>query len=228
MMKETKGKVYLIGSGPGDPGLITVKGLETLHSCDVVVYDNLVPDEIIIRIPDAIEKVYVGKIGGKPSITQPEINEFLVKLARQNKKVARLKGADPIIFGRGGEEAKFLKENGVKFEIVPGVTAGIAGPAYAGIPCTDRFVASSVTFVTGHKAKDKEVSSVDWETLAKIKQGTIVVYMGVSQIENVVGKLTAGGMDPKTPAAIIERGTYSCPAMCCLNPAKTTRRNKTE
>lgn len=205
---SNKGKVYLIGAGPGDPGLITVKGNKLLQDCDVVVYDNLIPDELIITLPQRIDKIYVGKKAGKHTVPQDKINELLVDLAAQGKRVVRLKGSDPLIFGRGGEEAAFLKKHDIAFEIVPGITAGISVPTYAGIPGTDREKASTVVFVTGHKAGDKSVSSVDWSWLAGMKNGTIVIYMGVGEIENIVKKLIDGGMNPKRPATVIERGTY--------------------
>jgi len=202
------GIVYLIGAGPGDPGLITVKGLELMRSSDAVVFDNLVPDELIITLPPNIEKYYVGKRAGNHTLPQSEMNKLLVKLAREGKTVARLKGSDPLIFGRGGEEAKHLKQHGIKYEIVPGVTSGIAAPAYSGIPCTDREKASLVTFVTGHKAKDKVISSVPWECIARASNGTVVIYMGVGEIANIVANLVSHGMSPELPMAVIERGTF--------------------
>jgi uroporphyrinogen III methyltransferase / synthase len=203
-----KGVVYLIGAGPGDPDLFTIKGKLLLEDCDVVVYDNLVPDELVVTLPYEKEKHYVGKRAGKPCFSQKEINELLVSLALAGKKVARLKGGDPFVFARGGEEAKYLKEHEIRFEIVPGVTSGIAAPAYCGIPPTDRRLASFVLFVSGHKAKEKELSTVPWEWIAQARGGTIVIYMGVGEIEKIAGKLINSGMAPDTPAAIIERGTF--------------------
>lgn len=205
--KSKQGIVYLIGAGPGDPGLITVRGMELLNTCDAVVYDNLIPDEIVIAMPPEIEKYHVGKKAARHPTPQSEINALLVKLAGEGKKVARLKGSDPMIFGRGGEEAKYLNKHGVAFEIVPGVTSGIAVPTYSGIPCTDRELASMVMFVTGHKAIDKQLSSVQWDLAAKMKTGTLVIYMGVGEIEIIVEKLIEGGMDPERPAAVAEHGT---------------------
>lgn len=202
------GTVYLIGSGPGDPDLITVKGKQLLQSCDVVLYDNLVAEELVVTLPAGIDKYYVGKKAGRAHYSQDEINKLLVKLAREGKNVARLKGSDPLIFGRGSEEAKHLKENGIKFEIIPGVTSGIAAPAYAGIPCTDRGKASFILFVTGHKAREKEISGVPWEWVAKAKEGTVVLYMGVAEIGNIVAKLIDSGMSSEMPAAVIERGSF--------------------
>nr|MBN2276404.1 uroporphyrinogen-III C-methyltransferase [candidate division Zixibacteria bacterium] len=204
----SNGKVYLIGAGPGDPGLITVRGLELLHDCDVVVYDHLIPDELIITLPGKTEKIYVGKRASDHTLPQDEINSLLVKLARQGKTVARLKGSDPLIFGRGGEEARVLRENNISFEIVPGVTAGIATTAYSGIPCTDRDLASAVVFVTGHKAREKDSSSVAWDCIARARNITIIIYMGVAEIDNIVSNLIAGGMSARIPSAVIERGTF--------------------
>ncbi|MCP4703735.1 MAG: uroporphyrinogen-III C-methyltransferase [candidate division Zixibacteria bacterium] len=202
------GFVYLVGAGPGDPGLITVKGSLALNSCDAVIYDNLVTSELIVTLPQHIERHYVGKKSGRQCCSQDEINDLMIKLAGENKSVVRLKGSDPLIFGRGGEEAKFLREHNIDFEIIPGVTAGVAVPAYSGIPCTDRHLASFVMFVTGHKARDKKYSTVPWEWIGKAKGGTIVIYMGVGEIKNIVETLTKSGMAPDTPAAIVERGTF--------------------
>jgi len=206
---QKPGKVYLIGTGPGDPDLITVRGLKLAHKCEVVLYDSLIPDEIIVTLPQTVERVFVGKRGGKPSMSQDEINELILKFAEEGKSVARLKGADPLIFGRGAEEACFLHKHGIEFEIVPGITAGIAASAYAGVPCTERHLASTLIFVTGHKAQDKNSSSVDWKWLAEAHKSTIVIYMGVSQIGIITSRLIEHGMSPDTPAAVIERGTTS-------------------
>ncbi|MFH1687662.1 MAG: uroporphyrinogen-III C-methyltransferase [bacterium] len=201
------GKVYLIGAGPGDPELITVRGQHLLAECQVVVYDNLVPTELIVRLPATTRKIYVGKQAGQHALEQDQINQLLVDLARQGKTVARLKGADPLIFGRGSEEAAFLKKNGIPFEIVPGVTAASGAAAYAGIPCTDREKASFVVFATGHKAGEKDTTSVPWDWLGQAKKGTIVVYMGVSEVAEYVSRLIEGGLSPRTPAAVVERAT---------------------
>lgn len=202
------GVVYLVGSGPGDPDLITVKGARLLKECDVVVYDALAPDELVVSLPARVERRYVGKRAGKHYLPQHEICKLLVSLARQGKRVVRLKGGDPFVFGRGGEEALYLKENGVPFEVVPGITAGIAGPAYAGIPTTDRAKASFVMLLTGHKAENKELSSVSWDWVGQAKNGTLVVYMGVSELDNIATALQKAGMPNNTPVAAIERGTY--------------------
>lgn len=200
-------KVYLIGAGPGDPELITVRGQRLLRECQAVVYDNLVPVELIVCLPSEVEKIYVGKQAGQHALPQDQINQLLVDLARQGKSVARLKGADPLIFGRGSEEAAFLKKNGIPFEIIPGITAATGAASYAGIPCTDREKASFVVFATGHKAADKDTTSVPWDWLGQARNGTIVVYMGVSEVAEYVSGLIGGGMSPQTPAAIVERAT---------------------
>ena len=207
MNQTIPGTVFLIGAGPGDPELITLKGQRLLGECDVIVFDNLVPAEIIISLPAMAEKIYVGKKAADHALPQDEINQLLVDLARQGKTVARLKGADPLIFGRGGEEAAHLKKNNIPFEIVPGVSAAIGAAAYSGIPCTDRNLASHVTFATGHKASDKLKSSVPWERLAQLDNGTLVIYMGVGEVAGIVEKLSSSGMNSDTPAAVIERGT---------------------
>ncbi|MFH1373630.1 MAG: uroporphyrinogen-III C-methyltransferase [bacterium] len=208
MASANTGTVYLIGAGPGDPDLITVRGRRLLNDCRAVVYDNLVPFELIVTLPATTEKHYVGKQAGKSCRSQEEINRLLVRLASEGKNVARLKGSDPLIFGRGAEEAQYLKKNGIRFEIVPGVTSGIAAPVYAGIPCTDRDRASFVLFVTGHKAADKAVSDVPWEWVAKANHGTVVIYMGVGEISDIVTSLVEKGMPAETAAAVIERGTF--------------------
>lgn len=207
MTSGGNGKVYLIGAGPGDPGLITVRGRHLLRQCDAVVYDNLVSPILIITLPEETALYYVGKQAGDHPVPQEEINQLTLRLAREGKTVARLKGSDPLIFGRGGEEARFLREHQVAFEIVPGVTSGIAGPAYAGIPCTDRERSSFVLFVTGHKVEEKSTGEIDWEWVARAKDGTLVIYMGVAEIGSLVEKLKRHGMPGNLPAAIIERGT---------------------
>jgi len=203
-----KGIVYLVGAGPGDPDLVTVKAKHLLEQCDVVVYDALIPYELVATLPVEIERRYVGKKTGRHSVSQDEINDLLVTLASQGKRVVRLKGGDPFVFGRGGEEAKYLKEHGIPYEMVPGVPSGVAAPAYAGIPCTDRNESSYVVFLTGHKAVEKVSSSVPWDWVAGARSGTLVIYMGVSEIEGIVGQLLDGGMPPDTPVAAVERGTF--------------------
>ncbi len=209
MMDQKKtGIVYLAGAGPGDPDLVTVKTYNLLRQCDAVVYDYLIPDELITTLPENVEKHYVGKVGGKRSTKQIDINELLLKLAREGKTVVRLKGSDPLVFGRGGEEAKILAQNEINFEIIPGVTAGMSASTYAGIPVTDRNLASWVMFVTGHKAKEKLVSSVQWDWIAKGIKGTIIIYMGVNQIGSIVSDLIENGMSDETPVAVVERTSF--------------------
>ena len=191
--KPRKGMVYLVGAGPGDPDLITVKGKHLLEHCDVVVYDALIPYELVATLSADVERRYVGKKAERHSLPQQEINDLLVRLASRGSRVVRLKGGDPFVFGRGGEEAKYLKEHGIPYEIVPGITSGVAAPAFAGIPCTDRNEASHVTFLTGHKAVDKVSSSVPWDWVAGTRNGTLVIYMGVSEIPRIVDRLLARG-----------------------------------
>jgi uroporphyrin-III C-methyltransferase / precorrin-2 dehydrogenase / sirohydrochlorin ferrochelatase len=193
------GRVWIVGAGPGDPGLLTVRGREALTAADVVVYDRLVPPELI----DGAEAVYVGKSAGDHAVPQPDINDLLVDLARRGKRVVRLKGGDPFVFGRGAEEAEALAAAGVEFEVVPAPSSAIAALAYAGIPVTDRRFASSVAVVTGHCSPDKRV---DWRALAAAVD-TIVVLMGVGNLSHVVAELLEGGMSATTPAAVIQDGT---------------------
>ncbi len=200
------GTVYLVGAGPGDPGLLTLRAAELLERADVLVYDALVSPAILERASVA-ERVYVGKRGGEHHRTQDQINGILVELARRHRTVVRLKGGDPFVFGRGGEEALVLAEAGIPFEVVPGVTAGIAAPAYAGIPVTQRGMAASVAFVTGHEDPTKPDTDVDWPHLAR-GVGTVVFYMGVGKMADNFRRLTEHGRDPDTPAAAIEWGTY--------------------
>ena len=207
------GVVYLVGAGPGDPGLLTLRGGELLVTCDAIVYDALANPALLALAsvnerPVPVELHDVGKRGGaSESARQTEINELLVALARAGKRVVRLKGGDPLVFGRGSEEAQALAGAGVRFEIVPGVTAGIAAAAYAGIPVTHRGVATSVTFVTGHEDPAKESTTVDWSALAR-SGGTIVLYMGVKTLPRIAAALVAGGMPRDTPAAAVEWGTH--------------------
>jgi uroporphyrinogen III methyltransferase/synthase len=210
MTRTARGIVYLVGAGPGDPGLLTIRGRELLRSCDDVVYDALVNEDMLTaELGDRdVERHFVGKRGGRGGTTrQDEIDALLVRLARDGRRVVRLKGGDPFVFGRGGEEAQALVRAGIAFEVVPGVTAGIAGPAYAGIPVTHRAVATAVTFVTGHEDPEKDASGTDWRTLSR-SGATLVLYMGVRTLPDVVHELLAGGRSADTPAAVIERATY--------------------
>ena len=200
------GKVYLIGAGPGDPGLITVKGLDRLRQAEVVVHDRLVDRRLLEQARQRAEVVYVGKGPGHRAMEQEGINALLVRRASQGKTVARLKGGDPFVFGRGGEEALALAEAGIPFEVVPGVTSAIAAPAYAGIPVTHRGLASCFTVVSGSEDPSKDETSVDWARLAKTG-GTLVVLMGWRALEGIVEALAREGMAPDTPAALVQWGT---------------------
>ncbi len=200
------GIVYLIGAGPGDPGLITVKGLSRLQKAEVVVYDRLVDRRILGRAGMGAELVYVGKGPGQRAMEQEELNRYIVERALEGKVVARLKGGDPFVFGRGGEEAQALALAGVAFEVVPGVTSAVAAPAYAGIPLTHRNMASSFTVVSGSEDPDKDEPSVQWGALAR-SGGTLVVLMGWSALENITGTLIKEGMEPSTPVALVRWGT---------------------
>jgi uroporphyrinogen III methyltransferase / synthase len=198
--------VYLVGAGPGDPGLLTARALELIAAADVIVHDRLIPDSALDGARPGAERFYVGKEGGGPSVSQDEIGRLLVAEGAAGRTVVRLKGGDPFVFGRGGEEAELLRDAEVPFEVVPGVTAGVAAPAYAGIPVTHRDAASAVAFVTGHEDPDKQDSTLDWAALAAFP-GTLVVYMGVRTLDAVARALIAGGRPGSEPAAIVERGT---------------------
>jgi uroporphyrinogen III methyltransferase/synthase len=200
------GTVYLVGAGPGDPGLLTRRGLELLEEADVVVYDRLVNLRLISEARSDAELVYAGKQPGEGAAAQANTNALIVERARQGKLVVRLKGGDPLVFGRGGEEAEALVEAGVPFEIVPGVTAGVAAPAYAGIPVTHRDQASAVAFVTGHEDPGKQSSAIDWSALAAFP-GTLVFYMGVRSLGEIADRLIEHGRPAGEPAAVIERGS---------------------
>jgi uroporphyrin-III C-methyltransferase len=200
------GKVYIVGAGPGDPELITVKAARLIGSADVILYDRLVSEETIGHAKEGCELIYVGKHPGEPSTPQERINEILVEKAREGGSVVRLKGGDPFLFGRGGEEAQVLSGEGVPYEIVPGITSAISVPAYAGIPVTQRHVASSVAFITGHEASTKTKGTVEWERIAQ-SVDTLVVMMGIRNLGSIAERLIKGGKDPETPAAIIEKGT---------------------
>jgi uroporphyrinogen III methyltransferase/synthase len=200
------GVVYLVGAGPGDPGLITLRALELIESADAILHDRLIPPPALAGVRDDAELLYVGKEPGEASVSQDEIGARLIALAREGRSVVRLKGGDPFVFGRGGEEAEALAAAGIPFEVVPGVTAGVAAPAYAGIPVTHRDDASAVAFVTGHEDPEKEESALDWEALARFP-GTLVLYMGVKRLAAIAERLIAAGRDRAEPAAVIERGT---------------------
>ena len=202
----SKGLVYLVGAGPGDPGLITVKGLACLQKADVIVYDRLVSPALLRQAPRGCEMIDVGKSPRQHTLPQEAINALLVEKALAGKVVVRLKGGDPFLFGRGGEEAEALAEEEVPFEVVPGVTSAIAAPAYAGIPVTHRDQTSSFAVVTGHEDPTKPDSSVDWQKLAT-GVGTLVCLMGVGNLPQIVAKLIEHGRDPRTPVAIVQEGT---------------------
>ena len=195
-----------MGAGPGDPGLLTVRAVELLGTADVVLYDRLIPPGALRHARAGAELVYVGKQGGGPQMPQEEIDRLLVDHGRSGKRVVRLKGGDPLVFGRGGEEALKLREAGIAFEIVPGITAGVAAPAYAGIPVTHRELASGVAFVTGHEDPDKPESALDWAALARFP-GTLVFYMGVRALPRIAERLQAEGRPADEPVAVVERGT---------------------
>src|SRR5947209_9915128 len=200
------GTVYLVGAGPGDPGLITRRAAELIASADVILHDRLIPAGILDEARPDAELRYVGKEPGRPAVPQEQIEEQLIDLARGGRSVVRLKGGAPFVSGRGGEEAQALAAAGIPFEVVPGVTAGVAAPAYAGIPVTHRDEASAVAFVTGHEDPSKEDSALDWRALAAFP-GTLVFYMGVRNLERIAIFLIDAGRSPDEPAAVVSRGT---------------------
>lgn len=208
-IEARRGKVYLVGAGPGDPDLLTVRALGLLRSADALVYDYLVPDEILSLAPSRAVKLCFsrkrGTSGHGAALKQNAIQEAMVRLAREGKSVVRLKSGDPLVFGRGGEEAEHLLREDVDFEIVPGVTAAIGCAASAGIPLTRRDLSSSVTFVAGHQADRKVNGAVEWGLLPK--NGTVAVYMGVSRVPAITGELRNAGFPPDTPVAVVENGT---------------------
>ncbi|HJJ47433.1 MAG TPA: uroporphyrinogen-III C-methyltransferase [Methanocorpusculum sp.] len=195
--------VYLIGAGPGGLGLLTTKAREIIDSADVILYDRLLGDEIIASLPDAAEKIDVGKSGSHHTMPQEEIERLMIEKAKENARVVRLKGGDPFVFGRGGEEMQALKKAGIEVEVIPGITSGIAVPEHVGIPVTHRDYASSVTFVTGHEKSGG--AAPDWDWIAKCP-GTVVIYMGAKNFPQVAKRLIDGGMPPSKKAAAIENG----------------------
>jgi len=195
-----------VGAGPGDPGLLTVKGLDCLRRADVVIYDRLIDESILHEARPEAEKIYVGKASSHHTLEQETINHLLIQKAREGKVVVRLKGGDPFVLGRGGEEAEALAENHIPFEVVPGVSSAIAVPAYAGIPVTHRDVASSFTVVTGHKASDRGEPNIAWDKLAT-GTDTLVILMGIGNLAYVVDQLIKNNKPPSTPAAVITHGT---------------------
>jgi len=203
-----QGKVYLVGAGPGDPGLMTVKGLNCLRHADVVIYDRLVDESLLSEVRPEAEKIFVGKADRLHILEQDSINQLLLEKAREGKVVVRLKGGDPFVLGRGGEEAGILRKHGIPFEIVPGVTSASAVPAYAGIPITHREVASSFAVITGHKASDRGEPRISWDKLAT-GTDTLVILMGMRNLSKIVRELMKHGRSPSTPVAVITQGTTS-------------------
>lgn len=206
MATQNLGKVYLVGAGPGDPGLLTLKGKALLECADVVVYDALVSEEILRGINPQAEKIHAGKRRGHHSLLQSDTTQLLIEKAQTHAIVVRLKGGDPFVFGRGGEEMEDLVAAGVPVEVVPGVTSGIAAPAYAGIPLTHRNYSSSVTFVTGHESIGKYRPEVRWSAIAHSAE-TIVIYMGIHNLPHIITELLQAGLSPDTPIGLIRWGT---------------------
>ena len=200
------GIVYLVGAGPGDPGLITLRGVECLRLAEVVVYDYLANEQLLNHAPADAERIYAGKIGGRHNQDQEEINRLLVEKGLAGKIVVRLKGGDPFVFGRGGEECEALASAGVPFEVVPGVTAAVGAAAYAGIPLTHRDFTASVAFVTGQEGKDKDETSIDWERLS-LGSGTVVFYMGITSLRRNMRRMVEHGRCPATPVALVRWAT---------------------
>jgi uroporphyrinogen III methyltransferase/synthase len=205
-MDNKQGMVYLIGAGPGDPKLITIRGKECIQTADILIYDYLANPVFLSWANPQAEIIYVGKKGGTAHILQEEINDLILQKVLAGKKVARLKGGDPFIFGRGGEEAEILAEQGIPFEIIPGITSAISVPAYAGIPLTHRQFTSTVAFITGHEDPTKDTSNIDWEKIST-GAGTLVFLMSMSRLSNIAEKLQEHGLPPTTPVAVIQWGT---------------------
>jgi len=205
-MSENKstGKVYLVGAGPGDPELLTIKASKILQQCDVVIYDALMNPIILEHVPENAEKVFIGKSRHHNRISQKDVEKMMVEKAKEGKTVVRLKGGDPFIFGRGGEEAETLIEAGIEWDVIPGVPSGIAAPAYSGIPLTHRSCSDSVTFITGHEGTGKP--EIDWSKI-KLHNNTLVIFMGISNIGRIVSQLLQSNYTKDTPIAIIESGT---------------------
>ena len=208
METNVPGVVYLVGAGPGDPELLTLKALRLIKSCDALVHDALISTEIIKETSKNTEIFNVGKRAGLCSVPQSDTNALILKLAKEGKIVVRLKGGDPFVFSRGGEEVSFLEKNNISVEIVPGITSGIAAPSYVGIPLTHRDAASSITFVTGHEHINKDKKNVDWRKLAKSTDG-LVIYMGMRNIEFIASELILGGLDKNTKCAVIQEATLN-------------------
>lgn len=206
MESSMTGIVYIVGAGPGSAGMLTLRAAELIRKADVILHDRLVSEEVLAMVPEATKKICVGRSVGDDAAHQNRTNRLMAEHAEGGKAIVRLKGGDPGIFGRGGEEAEYLRTRGIPYEIVPGITSGIGSAAYAGIPLTHRRYSSSVAFVTGHEDPSKTMSAVRWQELAK-SVDTIVVMMGLSTIGEICRQLTLGGMDERTPAAVIQEGT---------------------
>ena len=204
MKRSSRGKVYLVGAGPGDPDLVTLRAKRLIEEAEVLLFDRLLSSEILGWAPGDAETIDVGKLPGRHKLSQEEINALLVEKGREGRRVVRLKGGDPFVFGRGGEEGLALAAAGIPFEVVPGITSAISVPAGAGIPVTHRGVTTAFTVVTGHEEPGKD-DNLDWEALAKVG-GTLVILMGVARLEENTSALLRGGRSPETPAALIERG----------------------
>ena len=205
---QSPATVYLVGAGPGDPDLLTLKALKVLQAADVIVHDHLVGPEILALARREAERIFVGKKGGGFCCPQRDIEGTLIRLARAGRTTVRLKGGDPLIFGRGGEEAEALADAGVPFEIVPGVTSALGAAAYAGIPLTHRAHTSAVVFLTGHEDPNKTDATLRWEDFGRVP-ATLCIYMGMKNLETITRRLQAGGLDPSTPAAVVQSATTS-------------------
>lgn len=205
-MDEFSGIVYICGAGPGDPKLLTLRAFDLIKQSEVILYDRLVGEEIINLFPTDAEKIYVGRNVGDPTTHQDKTNQLMLKYAKMGRKVLRLKGGDPFIFGRGGEEAEILKENNIPFEIIPGITSGIGAAIYSGIPLTHRKYGSAVAFVTGHEDPDKKTPEVRWEKLLQAVD-TVVIYMGTEKLNIIIEKIKTGINNANIPVAIIQNGT---------------------
>jgi uroporphyrin-III C-methyltransferase len=225
MSSGKRGEVYLVGAGPGDPGLLTVRGLDLIRRADVIVHDSLIGMSLLDEAREDVELVDVGKRGTHHKAEQEEINSILVRKAQEGKLVVRLKGGDPFLFGRGGEEAEELVRSGLKVHVVPGVTSSISVPALAGIPLTHRDHSSMVTILTGHEGAHKDEEHIDWSLLAKLG-GTIVIMMGMSNLDRNMQRLMDGGIDPFTPVAVIEKGSTPEQRMVSADVASIAQRCK--
>lgn len=221
-MKKSKGVVYIVGAGPGHPELISIRGRNALQIADVILYDNLVSEKLLEFCPVDSKKIYVGKSASKHTLLQNEINDLLLQFAKENKIVVRLKGGDPFIFGRGSEEAQYLAENAIEFEIIPGITSALGASAFAGIPLTHRGLVTNVIFLTAHEDPSKQVSQVDWKWVAESKNASIVIFMGAYNLQIIVSRLIEYGMDPRTPASAIQFATLPSQKVVCSGLANLT------